>query len=136
MNQETRNLLKFINTDIEFEAVNHGWEHAVVMLKNLSAEVEKQDVFDGLEIFCNNLKELFDEEDIKELVETLQSYDYFTVYSVLFKLLRNYLTFGDVKSWLSVIQTNDTKYQYLVIDYLSMRFHLNKKEDKDDKTSI
>ena len=101
-----------------------------MILKNLAIEAEKQEMYDGFETFCNNLKELFDEEDNKELVEALQSYDYFTVYSVLYKLLRNYLTSGDVRSWLSVIQTNDPKSQYLVMDYLSMRFHIQKEDAK------
>lgn len=130
MNQETRNLIDFIkNKEANLERL--GTVQYNQCLLSLAAAVEKQEMYEGFEIFCNNLKELFDEEDIKELVEALQSYNYFIVYSVLYKLLRNYLTSGDVRSWLSVIQTNDPKSQYLVMDYLSMRFHIQK-ENKDD----
>ena len=130
MNQETRNLIDFIkNKEANLERL--GTANYNKCLNALVSEVEKQDMYDGFEIFCNNLTELFDEEDIRELVEALESYDYFVVYSVLFKLLRNYLSLGDVRSWLTVIQTNETKEQYLVIDYLKMRFHIQK-EDKHE----
>jgi len=131
MNQETNKLINFINNEVEVIAKNKGWGIAISMLKTLAAEVVKQEMFDDFEIFCNNLKELFDEEDTIELVEALGSYDYYIVYSVLYKLLNNYLTSADVRSWLSVIRTNDSKSQYLVMDYLSMRFHIQK-ADKDE----
>ena len=129
MNQETKALIDFILNDAHFstpEETYTCWRQ----LRTMAQEVQRQDMYEGFEIFCNNLKELFDEEDTKELVEALQSYDYFVVYSVLYKLLRNYLTTGDVRSWLSVIQTNDPKSQYLVMDYLSMRFKIQKEDAK------
>ena len=130
MNQETKNLIDFIkNKEANLERL--GTANYNKYLNALVSEVEKQDMYDGFEIFCNNLTELFDEEDIRELVEALATYDYFIVYSVLYKLLNNYLSMGDVRSWLSVIQTNDSKSQYLVMDYLSMRFHIQK-EDKHE----
>ena len=131
MTQETKHLINYINHELEEQVKKEGWQRGMIRLQTLAAEVQRQEMFDGFEIFCNKLKELFDEEDNKELVEALQSYDYFIVYSVLYKLLRNYLTSGDVRSWLSVIQTNDPKSQYLVMDYLSMRFHIQK-DDKDE----
>lgn len=130
MNSQTKDLIDFLkNKEANLERLGVGNYNKY--LNTLVSEVEKQDMYDGFDIFCDKLKGLFDEEDTKELVEALESYDYFVVYSVLFKLLRNYLSLGDVRSWLSVIKTNDSKSQYLVIDYLSMRFHIQK-ENKDE----
>lgn len=126
MSQEVRNLIEFIKNDVETMARNKGISQAVRCLENLAAEVEKQERYEIYESFCNSLKELFDEEDYQELVDVLKTRDYFALYAVLYKILNNYLTVYDVKTWLESIRTNDEKTQTLIIDYMSMRFHIEK----------